>query len=149
MKGVFETPEFKRLQAEWYGKLKADGFVDIELEDPADDSIYQDLLKLREVRRYRTLGEASAELYTMAQRWLHRARWRSRRERFYWNEWAYGATLVDIHGKHPVDSGITYSRFKEIHRELRADMFAECMLTDAQAAELVEDPNTENPEDWL
>lgn len=35
---VFDTPEFRKLQREWYAKLKADGFDDIERHNLHDDN---------------------------------------------------------------------------------------------------------------
>lgn len=144
-KSVYELPEFKALQAEWYQKLKDDGFVDIEAPgvDPLtedDDRPFRIFDFMRESDRHHVASDrGTAEFYTIAEQWLDRGRWRSRRERWFFNEWAHGAELKAIRDRHPIESPITYDWMVKTFRALREEML---MVTKAE--ELPDDP-----EEWL
>lgn len=132
----YKTAEFQALQKVWYGKLKEDGFQDIEL-DPTDSAFrpssnYQALERMYEVRRHMAGVAAGAEaFFHMAEQWLDRARWVTRAERWGWVEWVNGRTLKDTYRTHPMITGGSYSRYIERYRELRADMIATIRAEDS------------------
>lgn len=157
----FDTDEFRALRAEWYAKLKADGFDDIEenRDEPAFDvdSAFRDFDYRRAEQRAKDLSGAAA-YYTIAQQWMDRGRWRSRRERFYFNEWAFGRDIKDIHANHPVDPQISYSRIVDVFRELRKEMVAVVSVEDGleeddtlamlAAYEMADPELSDDPKDW-
>jgi len=85
---------FVALQAEWYGRLKESGFDDIEVHENEDNHF---LSRSANERWATGLIDGTAELFRLAEMWLHVGQWPTRRDRIFFAQWADGLSLRSIH----------------------------------------------------
>jgi len=136
----YKTAEFLKLQKEWYGKLKADGFTDIERVDGTltdHDPFFPEMQAHRKEQR-RIRGQDDAEFFRLMEQWINVYRWHTRRERWYWSELMTGRTVADIHRTHPaVQANQTYDGFKSVMRRAKSYMMEDFLVqvpdTDVEA----------------
>lgn len=128
MASKYETPDFLALKREWYVKLAADGFVDIEA-DQVDSSLEDNNRPFRmldyiwQQSRHQTAAhQGTEEYYSLALEWLDRCRWLSRRQRWHFMEWAHGAELKSIFERHPVPPTFTYDHMVVSMQATREEM---------------------------
>ncbi len=122
----YKTEEFLKLQREWYGKLKDDGFDDIERGDGTltdHDPFFPEMQAHRKEQRRLRGQEDDVEFFRLMEQWINVYRWYTRRERWFWSELMNGRTVADIHRTHPaVDPKQSYDGFKSVMRRAKAYM---------------------------
>lgn len=98
-----ERPEVVRLQKQWYDRLRAEGFVDIEYRNAATGSGDWGFLENHWIgtarRVVRAMESGTDEFYRLVGWWMHEApRWQTRRHRLAWAAYSAGAIAVEIAG---------------------------------------------------
>jgi len=83
----------ERLRREWYGKLKAAGFEDIETGDEHNGLLKTDK---RFQEGHESADEAQAEYYRLASVFLHEHRWQLSRDQRIWAAHAEGVPMREI-----------------------------------------------------
>jgi hypothetical protein len=84
--------ELKKLQKEWYAKLKKAGFDDIEYEDGS----LRSAAPRSPMQKDPLIREAIQEYYYMANQFLHTHTFESKREQIIWEYHANGIGSADI-----------------------------------------------------
>lgn len=87
--------QLKELQAEWYAKLKEEGFKDIE-DANNNLSAYHSTRFYHEQKRTGFSIEDMAEYYTLAQQLVYEVKFASEKEKLVWTLYAKGEIWVDI-----------------------------------------------------
>ncbi len=115
-----EKPAFVALQAEWYKKLAADGFNDVERTDYAlADGDYRGLVAARRTADTKArMVDGTAEVYRFAEQWVNTRRWRRRRDRLGMLFWALG---IPLPANFPGRAGTRNSR-KPLVREMLEEL---------------------------
>jgi hypothetical protein len=111
------TPAERKLQREWYAKLKASGFEDIETGDEHDGLLKTDK-RIEEGR-----GEeyqASAEYYRCAGVFLHHRHWRDQRERLIWELHSEGVGMNEIARRARAGNTLVHATINRLRDEMLA-----------------------------
>jgi hypothetical protein len=142
MDGVSKDPEFRKLQKEWYKKLKASGFNDVEAHESERDHFMTEHHLMMSGRQQRGVVTGEAEFYRLAAQWLHIDRWPTRRDRIHFAAWAEGATFQSTVTDHLVPSKRGYDSQRIHHNRRLATMLGhfgeEVELNEADALQEVE-----------
>ena len=131
-----DSPAFKALQAEWYAKLAASGFQDIEIGD-ARDGLQRPNGVSREVvsRGVESLGAA---YYRRAGQWTWDAVWPSRLDRRCWELHAEGHAHIPIKQRLGTHRGYSERLVRERLKRARAAMLAYVGGSDPDQRSLLE-----------
>lgn len=118
------SPEFKKLQKEWYAKAKESGFDDIEQEDGNLKVWSHQFFK---VRHNQTLFEAKQEYYRLAGQFLHSHKFADDVEKKIWEYHATDATSIRDIVKELANIGVKTNKNKvnAILRNLSEQMLKE------------------------
>lgn len=85
--------EFKKLQADWYKKIKDKGFNDIEQEDGMLKSWHSSLFS----KNYNVIThEAKEEYYRLAGIFLQHNKFKDAKERYIWERHSSGVSIRNI-----------------------------------------------------
>lgn len=97
MKTKKKSPEkpFSQLKAEWYAKLKASGFVDIE-QDESKLVTWALYIATNSGRESQIEREAKIEYTSMAARFTHDYKFSIELEKVIWEYWANGLSVREI-----------------------------------------------------
>lgn len=99
MSNQFKTKEFKKLNKLWYGKLKKEGFEDIERKDKTgqkEERVVNSPLHYI-AKNYTLLQfEVKEEYYRMAGQFLHEHKFKSLYEREVWELHSNGVSIRNI-----------------------------------------------------
>lgn len=121
-KKYYETEEFRKLQNEWYDKLKEDGFQDIEYTDRKTGEVGNVLLGFSAMDAVRGYTQEKRDFFYRASQYLTNVRrsygWTSPEARV-WKVYSNGGSLKQIR----LETGIGSMKAKRIIRELREAMF--------------------------
>lgn len=124
---------FAKLQTEWYDKLEASGFEDIEPrpERLQINSYLRDHWIETKKRVERGVETGKAELFRLAYRWMDIPVWRSRHERWGWAAWTSGWDFREITarfpslGSHGAFAGRARTQINRFLKHFRAEGAAE------------------------
>lgn len=98
-----DSPEFATLQSEWYDKLEAVGFQDIEPRPErllVNSYLKGHYIEARK-RAVRGVMTGKAELFRLAERWIDIHRWGRRIDRWAWACWMSGWDCHEIVVRRP------------------------------------------------
>lgn len=93
MTSPFRTKEFLALKAEWYKKLKKEGFEDVETDEEHLETWHSTFFK---VRHNATLSEAKEAYYRRATHFLNDYNFDSDLEKALWGLHAEGISIRNI-----------------------------------------------------
>jgi hypothetical protein len=88
--------ELKKLQRDWYKKLKRDGFQDIEQPDGNLKVWSQSLNNDRHLGRHTSRRQAHAEYYYYANQWLNEGKFDLRLDKIIWEYHSNGISMRGI-----------------------------------------------------
>lgn len=111
---MVKTPDFKKLQREWYDKLQDEGFTDIESTEwklKRYDSHYFSQLETGKI-------QTTQEYYSRCEKFLKRRRWKYKSDRVIWKYHSQGWTEQRIGDK----LGVHKSTVSKILKRLREEM---------------------------
>ena len=130
MSSPFKTREFKKLNKLWYGKLKKEGFQDIERQDKIGaregrliNSSLPHIIENYTVDQF----EVKREYYRMAGQFLHEYKFKTALERIIWDMHTQGISVRNIVKKlqskgHTAYKDLVHGAIKRLAAEMRTSV---------------------------